>query len=218
MSENVRKIREDAALTVEVPAIGCSFTTNLGGDRQIVLQTHIAGDMPDDIIDAVLDRILRAGDRQKAKYDLEKLEEEFRTVGVALTNLVDGFPIAERNHAKEQVERAETIAALREQISSIRDTAYEDFTNSGKRGTFRLVGHAEANSRRVQGQIDSLLEREKSAEADKAQHRETLLKSVVHYRQDIAKRRAKLNALRAIAGLGPNTEFVDAETSAIQGL
>lgn len=205
----VRKLREDPK--IEVPAIGCSFTTNLGGDRQIVLQTHFAQDMSEETINGLLDRMLKIGDRQKAKYDLEKLEEEFRTVGVALVNLLDGFPIAERNHAREQLERQERIGLLRNEQDQVNKDAYATHVNAGKRGPFTLKGHAEQKFNAIQAEINNLLEREKTADADKDQHRQTLLNSVVHYQQDIAKRRVKLNAIRALAGYDACTEFLEAE-------
>jgi hypothetical protein len=212
----VRKIREQPS--VEVPAIGCSFTTNLGGERQIVLQTHFAQDMSEETINGLLDRMLKIGDRQKAKYDLEKIEEEFRTVGVALTNLLDGFPIAEINHAKEQVERAERLEVLREMQTAARNESYDEFAKAGKRGTFVLKGHALQKVNNIGAEILKLEERERAAANDKQQHRETLLNSVRHYRQDLAKRRVKLNAMRTLAGLPPNTEFEEAETRAVEGL
>ena len=220
MSEEntVRKIREATAPTVEVPAIGSSFTTNLGGDRQIVLQTHVPGDCSDAQFDAVLDRMLRAGDRLKARYDLEKLESEFQTTGIALGNLIDGLPHGARNYAAQKVETEETIIALREQHVSIRDTAYEDFTKSGKRGTFALKGHAEANARRVQQEIEKNEERLKMLDAETEKHRQDLSNSIVHYRQQLGKLRVKINELRATAGMPPNNEFIEFETCKIEGL
>lgn len=61
--------------TVQVPAIGLSVSETIG-QRSIVLQTHIAGDCKPEELDAKLDQLLKAADRQKLYY--ETREELFK--------------------------------------------------------------------------------------------------------------------------------------------
>jgi hypothetical protein len=212
----VRQLRPSPA--VEVPAIGCSFTTNLGGDRQIVLQTHFAGDEDEAAINARIDRILRIGDRQKAKYDLEKVEAEFRTVGNAIVDMIAAIPVAARNHAKTTVEKAATVEGLRAQQEQVRSDAYAEFTDSGKRGAFQMKGHAATNYARIQAEINKVEESVRAAENERAQWLQTQAANIERFRRDLISRREKLNAMRTLAGYDPCTEYADAETCPVEGL
>lgn len=214
--DNVSQIRKPQL--PEIPAIAATFVTTLGGDRQITLQTHLFQDMDDATIHALIDRMLRIGDRQKAKYDLEKVEAEFRTVGNALVDMIAAIPVAERNHAKTVVERGETIRALQEGQTQVRDDAYAEFTKTGKRGTFQLKGHAATAFSRIQAEINKVEEAARSAENDRAQWKQTQAHNIERFRRDLKDRREKLNAMRKLAGFDPCTDYLEAETCAVEGL
>ena len=53
-------------LVVDVPAIGISVQHSLDQERQLVFQCHVGGDRPDAEIDALVDRLFRASNRQGA--------------------------------------------------------------------------------------------------------------------------------------------------------
>lgn len=75
-----------------VPAIGLSVSEQIGS-RSIVLQTHVAGDCAPDELNVVLDRLLKAADRQKLFYEtkeeLFKLRLNLDNHELQLTQMLD---------------------------------------------------------------------------------------------------------------------------------
>lgn len=59
----------------EVPVIGVSVNEQIG-HRSVVLQTHIASDCTTEELNALMDRLLAAADRQKLYYETK--EERFK--------------------------------------------------------------------------------------------------------------------------------------------
>jgi len=216
--ENVAPMRPKDQPRREVPAIGASITCNLGGDRQMVIQTHVAGDDTDEQVKGTLDRMLSFVDRAKARYEMEQEEEQFRTVGVTLANLIAGFPHAERMFAKEQVERDAQIELLQADIKKNHDEAYNRHVESGRRGAFTLKGASAQVQDRLEKEIAMVHERGIKALKDREQHRQQLIQSVLNYQQDLKKRRAKLNAKRLLTGQPPMEEYLDVENAEIERL
>lgn len=73
----VRKLREDTE-PKPAPAIGMSLQFDLGGNRTLVLQTHVDGDAPALVINSALDLIAQAADRQRLRYDLKVMRKELK--------------------------------------------------------------------------------------------------------------------------------------------
>jgi uncharacterized coiled-coil protein SlyX len=69
-------------VTDQVAALGISYKINVDKDgrREIVLQTHVASDQPIHVLDAMLDKMRKAMDRQAAVYDLEKAREDLASL------------------------------------------------------------------------------------------------------------------------------------------
>lgn len=219
--ENVARLHEEPtpepAVPAEVPAPGIDISVIVAAsdNRQIQLRTMLVQDTPLEIQNAVLDRLMALGDRQKARYDLDKLEEEFRLVGVTLTNLIDGLPHAERVHLEAQEKRTAEIKQWSEKFQAEHDIGYADFVKTGRQGKWEPKGNRKANMDRMLQAAAKVQEQMVAAEADRLQHRQELTKSVAHYQDDLGKRRKKLNALRALAGQEACAEFLDVETMEI---
>ena len=95
------------------PALGFSITANIHGSAQIVAQSFVPFDADDAGINAALDKVMKAIDRQQAKYQVKDL--------------------------KRKAEQEEMILA--DQISKVADlqnTAAAEHAQSGRRGEFRL--------------------------------------------------------------------------------
>ncbi len=69
--------KQTAALP-SAPAVGISLNVVLGGGRTLVIQTHFDQDNFKEHGSASLDVFLHAADRQKAKYEIEEIENELR--------------------------------------------------------------------------------------------------------------------------------------------
>ncbi len=95
------------------PALGFSITSNIHDRAQIVAQSFVPFEASDDEVNAALDKVMRALDRQAAKYQVKDL--------------------------KRKMEQEELILA--DQISKVADlqnTASAEHAASGRRGDFKL--------------------------------------------------------------------------------
>lgn len=164
------------------PAIGASITMNLGGDRQIVLQTFYDRDAPIDETNAMLDRLFIVADRQKARYELYDLRDELTKHEKTLAQFEEDLSRVETDFAKQKAERDVQVDELRaieegrkedpafmevvkmqervngeheSEIKKITDEGYEDFVSRGRTGTFVLEGNRRANVERKQAAIRS---------------------------------------------------------------
>src|SRR5262249_22697450 len=72
----VRKLREDIGDQKAAPALGFSLQFDLGGNRTLVLQTHVDADAPPTVLNSMLDHISSAADRMRTKYDLKVMRKE----------------------------------------------------------------------------------------------------------------------------------------------
>lgn len=96
----------DAALPVnKVVATAFSLTIGLADDRQIVFQSGFEGDETDAVVNERLDRIMRLGDRQKARYKIPQLEEELAKHRDTLAQFQEDLGRAEATHASQQATR-----------------------------------------------------------------------------------------------------------------
>ena len=76
---NVEPARPDMHTTEPVYsgkdiALGLSVQISIGEKRAIAVQTHVTRDCPDTELNALLDKVTRALDRQNAKYRMHELQ------------------------------------------------------------------------------------------------------------------------------------------------
>lgn len=101
---------------MNVPAIGISVSEQIG-NRSIVVQTHVDGTCSEAELNAALDRILKAADRQKLYY--ETREELYKNKA----NL-------------EQHENA--LSDMKADLVRVDDENIRQFEDSGRKGPFKL--------------------------------------------------------------------------------
>jgi protein involved in temperature-dependent protein secretion len=58
--------------SLDVPAISVQYSTTIGQTRNLAITTGLPLDCTKSQLDALLDRLVAAGDRQRAKHDLEQ--------------------------------------------------------------------------------------------------------------------------------------------------
>lgn len=201
------------------PVVAGSIVVNCGGDRQINLNFHFGRDEPVETQNLILDKIMALGDRQRAKYSLKKLEDEFEEAARHLRNFLNGIPMAEQT-AKHQLATLQVkLAAQKEARDDAYKAGYEAHVASKRRSAYEPAGALKGRL----GGMDSEIAKTEAAIAavpgDVAQGREKAMETVYRYQDDLKKRRAAINDLRHVAGLPPSTQFagIEFEVPGVEG-
>jgi hypothetical protein len=110
------------------PALGLSLSVNLDkqGQRTLVLQTHVEREASAEDLNAVLDRMARASDRQAAYYELDQ----------------------ERAFLRQEETQARQLA---EDLQRIDKTNAARFAASGRKGEYRANPKEEQERNNVVG-------------------------------------------------------------------
>jgi hypothetical protein len=197
------------------PVVAVTITCNLGGERQMSLAAHFERDMPAEQQNEILDRVMKVADRQKARYDLDKEEENFKIVGLNTRNAILAISAGEAT-ANSQIERLKIeLAAKIEAREEVFKAAYDAHATSGRRGTFEPKGVILQKLNLADSEIGKTRAALEAAPADAAQHRAQLVGSIQRNQEDMRIRRKRINELRGIAGLPPNDDFIDAEMTQV---
>lgn len=193
------------------PAVGTSLLINLGGDRQLTLQCFFPLDSSEDEGNGLIDKLLRFGDRAKARYDLEAMTEQFSLVGLQLQNLIDGMPLAEHKYRESQETLVAEIRKLEADKATVLETGYADFRAKGRLGDYKpsgaIASRGEALARQIAGSKVKIEENERERDG----YRQQIIQTIKHHQQDLAKRRLKIDSLRKLVGQEPNTDFLETE-------
>jgi hypothetical protein len=167
-------------LTEQAPAIGFSVTTNLDGNRQIVLQGFFAADTATPEANATLDKVLVLADRQKARYELPEVEEELFKHRETLSQYEEDKASLDVRHQHEQARREVEIAemervrpeerakkealinadilAMQQHRVQVVEQGAESHRRSGRQGSYVPVGSTKANIERIDSQIRAVTE------------------------------------------------------------
>ena len=103
----------DDTPAASAPALGFSITANIHDRSQIVAQSFVPFDASDEQVDAALDKVMRALDRQAAKYQVKDLKKKLEFEELALRNQV-------------------------EKVADFQNAAAAEHAASGRRGEFKL--------------------------------------------------------------------------------
>jgi hypothetical protein len=85
----------------KVPAIGFSFSAEIGQKLSLVAQTHIDRDAPLDQINTLMDKVRRALEHQKAAAELIELRQKLKYDEKKLRQLKEDFAEIERRRKHE---------------------------------------------------------------------------------------------------------------------
>lgn len=197
------------------PLAAVTITCGLGERRQIQIALNISCDHPPEVQDAMLDQAMRRLDRQQARYDLEKLEENFQLVGLNTRNAILALDSAGAT-LKAQIERLKAeLAGKEEGRKAIHDEAYAEWTKSGRRGAFNPKGSVLQKLNLADADIRKTKEAIEAAPRDAEQERAKIVGGVQRGQEDLRLRRRQINDLRKLAGLDPTTEFEDVENAKV---
>ena len=197
------------------PVIAVTVTCNLGGERQMNLAAHFERDADPAEQNRILDQVMKIADRQKARYDLEKMEENFNVVGMNTRNFLLAMSGAEME-VKTRIERMKhELEAKRDAKKEVHDEAYAEWQASGKRGEFKPRGVDLQRINLADAEINKLVAAIEAAPKDAAQERAKSVDTIQRHQEDLRLRRKQINDLRHLAGLPANDEFMDAETAKV---
>jgi hypothetical protein len=193
-------------LTEQAPAIGFSVTTNLDGNRQIVLQGFFAADTATPEANATLDKVLVLADRQKARYELPEVEEELFKHRETLSQYEEDKASLDVRHQHEQARREVEIAEM-ERVRPEERAKKEALINADilAMQQHRAQVVEQGAESQWDAQYDAVLAAARAEHAKAEAERDFALKnlevSIKRFQDAIANREAKIERLRAtIAG------------------
>lgn len=95
------------------PALGFSITSNIHDRAQIVVQSFVPLDASDEEINSTLDKVMKAVDRQQAKYQVKDLRRKMEQEELILADQIN-------------------------KVADLQNTASAEHAASGRRGEFKL--------------------------------------------------------------------------------
>lgn len=197
------------------PVVAVTVTCNLGGERQLNLAAHFERDASPDEQNRILDQVMKIADRQKARYDLEKLEENFNVVGMNTRNLVAALSGADVELSTRIKQMKAKLDGQEEGRKEIHDEAYNEHVASDRRGEFKPKGSVLQKLNLADNEIAKTRAAIEAAPADAEHERHKLVQTILRNQEDLRIRRKQINDLRALAGLSGNTEYEDAENAKV---
>lgn len=176
----------------KLPAVGVSVTMNLGDNRQIVLQTFFPQEAPLAEKNKVADMLLRVGDRQKARYEIVDLRKELDQHITALARFEDDLASVEERHEKEVAKKNIELLEINEAVANETKSGYEDHVRSGRRDAYTPRGHRAANIDKLNSDVKRVAEEKHKLEAERNQAMQGIQKSIIRYKEEIAKYQARI--------------------------
>jgi chromosome segregation ATPase len=169
-----------------VPALGIEIASALGDTRQVKMTTYVSRDAPKAEIDALLDKLVAAAERQEAKPKATKLRDDIEDSERTLQNLRDDVGRLDSEH---QV----NLARLDVQAG------YVGKELSALNARDRLAGKAAHDAENHKRTLDGLRAEREKLEAERAQHRGNIGVTISRHTQHLDKLREKLAAAVAAA-------------------
>jgi hypothetical protein len=120
------------------PALGFSITSNITDRSQIVVQSFVPLDATDEQINAVLDKVTKACDRQRAKY------------------LVNDFKLKAQLEEQSLEAQKKTMEDRVAKLADLKNTYQAEWSTSNRRGEFRMTSQQETNISKVQTEIENM--------------------------------------------------------------
>ena len=170
----------------DVPALGIEIVSALGDTRQVKLTTFVSRDAPKAELDALLDKLVAAAERQEAKPKAAKLLDDIEDGERTLQNLRDDI-------ARLDAEHRVNLARIDVQAGYVG----EELAKLNSRD--RLAGKAAHDAENHSRTLDGLRMEKEKLEAERTQHRGNIGVTIARHEQHLAKLREKLAALAVVA-------------------
>lgn len=200
MSDPASNVRDFPAARREAPALGMSIVMNMPGDRQATLQCFVASDASLEEQNALLDRMMRIGDRQKAKYELTALYDDLAKHQQTQSRFGEDFARTELEYRTGQAQRDEAKATLLQAIDDETKAGYGAHATSGRKSEYKLSGAHKQAVNVAQAGIHQLDEQTAKAKAERDRFVEHLDISRTRYAEEIERIEADIARRKAIVG------------------
>lgn len=186
---------------VEAPrALGVSIQYAVSESAHIVLQTHVGIDTPKEDFDAVLDAAFRACDRQKARYQIEGIEESIRKSATLIKNAEQDIQRVDADFNVRMMGREADMEAFADRLQKVQEEDQSAFHASGRKGTWVASTHAKSQV----ASITSAVEKHKEETARMKAERDVALRDhgiiMGRHNENMASLLRQLGAAKALVG------------------
>lgn len=197
MSGEVARLRSDPGVS-EAPALGFSMQVDLGAGRVATLQTFLPNDCPLGELNEMLDKMTRAGDRQRAHYKIEELERDLEQSVRQHQQHQEDLDRIDAAYEKRQAERKAEAEKATKILDNFNEAARNNHLETGRRGEFKLTGGDKSRYEALSSSVAAVLaemEKEK-AEHDVAHANYAVTK--VNWQKNIERTKEEIARCRAI--------------------
>lgn len=206
----------------KVVATGFNLVINLAGERQITFQSGYEGDETDEAVYARIDRMMKIGDRYKARYSIPEIEADLAKQEETVANLLVDKARLDVEFQAAQAARLEEIEKCKEAANShilglsqrradLERHGQEAWAASGRRGEYKPQGSSGIElDRLTKAMVDAGTERDKAiagiqldidkaaAERERAEENQAI--SLERWSKAIEETKANLARMRQLAG------------------
>ena len=145
-----------AAIAVPGMTIRASFPLGSGENHILQFERTLDADASDEEIDFNCDKMVRAGDRQRAKFELPGLRRQLENVNHKLGLDRENKLRAEGEIALFKKVRGDKTRELRERHDALYADEYRKHVDSGRMGEFHPQGAVKGNLERLKTEIEQL--------------------------------------------------------------
>ncbi len=206
----------------KVVATGFNLVINLAGERQITFQSGYEGDETEEAVYARIDRMMKIGDRYKARYSIPEMEKDLATQEATLANLLVDKARLDVEFEAAQAARLEEIEKCKETANGhildlgkrkneVEKAGQDDWASRGRRGEYKPQGASKVEVDRLDSAMHAAAEaRDKAiagiqldidkAKAERERAEENQQISLVRWTDAIEKMKADLARMRQLAG------------------
>jgi hypothetical protein len=195
-----RDLDHDLPKVASTPAMGFSFQVKLGDDSVLTMQAYAPSDVSLDDLNAQLDKLAKAGERQKARADIEACETEIESIERALTQYQIDLADCDARFVKEHEELLAAVKRAEARHTDAFNAEAERHFANNRQADFVPKGQV---LQRLNGIAREAAEAKAAVEkaiAEKAAAHGNLLKNVEQYEKAKVRLQARIDRKRALIG------------------
>lgn len=184
-----------------VPGLGFSMQVDLGAGRVCTLQTFLPNDCSIDELNAMLDKMTKAGDRQRAHYNIEGLLRDLKKFEKEQEQALEDLAKSEAEHKETQAGRTASVEKAYKALGTYEAAATVDAAERGRRVP-GPTAQDRANMKRTQNGIEKL---KVEIEVAENEHQKSIFEAqkVINRRQEmIDKTKEEIARCKEIVGKG----------------
>jgi len=191
MSENVTALKfedepefKDGAEKAEGVGLGTTMVFQIGREDKFELQTILDRDASLEQWSATLDKMRKAGERQKCITAIQQLEANLREQGRQLVDTRDEAMLLEDNHQAATAARTAQIEQLNAALNDFIITDKSSFdANERKRGEYKPGTSASQRIAAFEREIAKLQDDQKQAEIDRENAHKSMKAQAISFKK-----------------------------------